>query len=201
MIISLAAIKGGVGKTTTGIHLAAFLNEINPTLLVDADGNRTALKWAAQDKLPFKTVSLNAFPNHAKNYQNFVIDTKGHPDPETLQELCDECDLLILPTSPNFADVTAVIDTFKKVQSAQAKSKVLFTKVKPGRAGVVNSDLANAQEALEDEDIPYFKSSIPELVCLARCIGAGVIVRDYKDSKSPDAWLAHCNLGEEIING
>ena len=48
MIISLAAIKGGVGKTTTGIHLAAFLNEINPTLLVDADGNRTALKWAAQ---------------------------------------------------------------------------------------------------------------------------------------------------------
>ena len=45
---------------------------------------------------------------------------------------------------------------------------MLFTKVKPGRAGVVNSDLANAQEALEDEDIPYFKSSIPELVCLAR---------------------------------
>jgi len=43
MIITVASFKGGVGKTTTAIHLAAFLQGQGRTLLVDADPNRSAL--------------------------------------------------------------------------------------------------------------------------------------------------------------
>ena len=37
MIITITALKGGVGKTTTSIHLAAYLQENAPTLLIDAN--------------------------------------------------------------------------------------------------------------------------------------------------------------------
>ncbi|MFM7909209.1 MAG: ParA family protein, partial [Microcystis sp.] len=53
MIISVVALKGGVGKTTTSIHLAAYFQEKAPTLLIDADKNRSALHWSREDTLPF----------------------------------------------------------------------------------------------------------------------------------------------------
>ena len=37
MVISVASYKGGVGKTVTAVHLAAFFQRLGPTLLLDAD--------------------------------------------------------------------------------------------------------------------------------------------------------------------
>jgi len=56
MIVTIASFKGGVGKTTTALHLAAYLQTKAPTLLVDGDLNRSALDWAARGSLPFKVV-------------------------------------------------------------------------------------------------------------------------------------------------
>ncbi|MEO0352764.1 MAG: ParA family protein, partial [Cyanobacteria bacterium P01_A01_bin.15] len=42
MIITVASFKGGVGKTTTAIHLAAFFQGKGKTLLIDADPNCSA---------------------------------------------------------------------------------------------------------------------------------------------------------------
>ena len=56
MIVTVASNKGGVGKTTTAIHLAAFLQQHAPTLLVDNDPNKSSTGWAARNEggLPFR---------------------------------------------------------------------------------------------------------------------------------------------------
>ena len=42
MIVTVASFKGGVGKTTTALHLAAYCQTLAPTLLVDGDLNTRA---------------------------------------------------------------------------------------------------------------------------------------------------------------
>jgi chromosome partitioning protein len=44
-IITITGYKGGVGKSTTAVHIAEFLSKHGNVILVDGDPNRTAIDW------------------------------------------------------------------------------------------------------------------------------------------------------------
>jgi chromosome partitioning protein len=87
MILTVASFKGGVGKTTSAIHFAAYLQQQAPTLLIDGDPNRSATTWARLEKLPFKVVDERAAPRHIRAYEHIVIDTKARLDGDDLKGL------------------------------------------------------------------------------------------------------------------
>ena len=87
MIITMASFKGGVGKSTSAVHIAAHLAKSAKTLLVDGDPNRSVTRWASQGRLPFTVASEAQATMHARNYEHIVIDTKARPDPEDLREI------------------------------------------------------------------------------------------------------------------
>ncbi|MEP9781904.1 ParA family protein, partial [Xanthomonas euvesicatoria] len=47
MVFACVNTKGGVGKTTTAVHLAVMLARQGKTLLIDGDPQASAASWAA----------------------------------------------------------------------------------------------------------------------------------------------------------
>ena len=77
MIICLANSKGGQGKSTAAIHLAAFFQKQAATLLVDSDHVRASLAWGREGKLPFDVVdeSDQEAAMRRRRYDHVVLDT------------------------------------------------------------------------------------------------------------------------------
>ena len=59
MRLALANLKGGTGKTTSGVYLACALSESGSTVLIDTDPQGSAVLWAeSATDLPFSTVAV-----------------------------------------------------------------------------------------------------------------------------------------------
>ena len=85
MILTVASYKGGVGKTTTAVHAAAFLNQLSknkPALLLDGDSTRNATAWAQRAKagaFPLRVEPIDMAAKLAREYPHIVIDTGQRP--------------------------------------------------------------------------------------------------------------------------
>ncbi|WP_013324405.1 ParA family protein [Gloeothece verrucosa] len=196
MIIAVTALKGGVGKTTTAIHIAAYLQQKAPTLLIDADKNRSALHWSREDTLPFFVASQAGSTRLITKYTHIITDTQARPEAEELEDLVQGSDLLVIPTTPNHLDVDVTVKAVELLQPLKANFKILLTKV--------DARTRNGREArktLEELKLPIFKSEIPLLVAYEKASDKGVIVKDISDSRAKFAWSCYEAVGKEIMAG
>lgn len=81
MIITVASFKGGVGKTTTVLHLAAFFAERNKTILVDSDLNHGASRWGKRGLASFEIYDEKNV-GEAGEFTHRIIDTAARPADE-----------------------------------------------------------------------------------------------------------------------
>ena len=84
MIVTIANFKGGSGKTTTAIHIAALMQTLGPTILADGDIVSASSKWAARGDakgMPFKVVRIGQLAREARDrrYEHTVKRCFVHP--------------------------------------------------------------------------------------------------------------------------
>lgn len=200
MVITITGRKGGIGKTTTAIHLAAYFQTQGSTLLVDGDPNDSALMWAGRERLPFQTVDASGVQTHLQQhrYDYVVVDTKAHPEPEDIRVLADNCDLLVLPSRPSFLDLHALLQTVRTLEHYQAKYKVLLTMVRPPKRTDRHTRRITAREFLLQEGIPVFETEIQQLAAFEEAPDHGAVVKDFAGPIAQKAWQSYQALGQEI---
>ena len=196
MIITVASFKGGVGKTTTAVHLATFLNERAPALLIDGDPNRSASGWGKRGSLPFKVVDERQAARYAKDFGNIVIDTQARPSREDLEALAGGCDLLIIPTTPDALSLDALtltVDVLKELGADRYRILLTMVPPKPSRDG------EEARTMLEEANLPLFSGSIRRLSAFQKAALMGVPVSLVKgDPRAANGWEDYRNVGAEL---
>jgi chromosome partitioning protein len=195
MIITVASFKGGVGKTTTAVHLACYLQERAPTLLVDGDPNRAASEWSSRGGLPVKVVTEKQMPRYLRDFNNVVIDTQAHPSDTDLRDLADACDLLILPTTPDALSLNALTKTAARLDSFGARNFRVLLSIVPPRP---NHDADDAREFLAAEKLPVFKQEVRRLIAFQRAALHGVPVFETTEPRAQDGWSDYQKVGREI---
>lgn len=196
MIVTVTSFKGGVGKTTTSVHLAAYFAERGPTLLLDGDQNRSATAWAARGKFPFKVADERQAARYAREFVHTVIDTQARPMPDDLRVLAEGCDLLVIPTTPDALSLDALMLTVSALRSlGTASFRVLLTIIPP----LPNHDGQDARATLAELGIPAFASGIRRLVAFQKAALAGVPVNCVRDSRASHGWDDYRRVGAEIL--
>ncbi|MBD1863264.1 MULTISPECIES: ParA family protein [Trichocoleus] len=196
MIITIVAYKGGVGKTTTAIHLACYLQKKAPTLLIDGDANRSALGWAQRGILPFKVVDERQGPKFARQFEHIVIDTAARPGADDLKAIAEGCDLMIIPSSPDALAMEALAQTVEAMRELGADQyRILITLTSPKP----NKDAELARATLTEAGLPVFESEIRRLLAFQRAALVGVPVYEVKDSMAKIAWRCYEAVGHEVL--
>jgi len=134
-VIALLNQKGGVGKTTLTLNLAAALAQHSKVMVVDADPQGSALDWSAQrgEKSLFNVIGLPKAIIHreiqgiAAAYDWTIIDGPPRMD-ELARSAIGAADIVLIPVQPSPFDVWAAEDIIKIVKEFEVHKPQLETR-------------------------------------------------------------------------
>src|SRR4051794_19331169 len=142
MRVAVVNLKGGTGKTTTAIYLAAGLARQERTLLVDSDPQGSALSWSeTAEHFSFPVIGLPVRDIHrrinqlAPDYAHVVVDTPPGEIPVVRSALL-AAEVVVLPIQPSMLDLDRLRPTLELLAEVESINPalvyVLLTRVRRG---------------------------------------------------------------------
>jgi chromosome partitioning protein len=182
--IAIISQKGGAGKTTLALHLAAAAHDAGRiALIIDTDPQATASQWAAwrQDAPPEvidsppPRLAAKAEAAKAQGAEMIVIDTPPHAD-SAARAAVEVADLVLIPCRPSAFDLSAIQTTAKLVQLLRKPAYVVFTAGSPNAPRIYQE----AGELVESFGTPPCPIQIPDRAVYRHASGEGRTVMEYE---------------------
>ena len=185
-IITIAARKGGVGKTTLAAHLSVLASVGGPTLLLDTDPQHSLAWWwrLRPSEVPAlvecKASDLRKVLDAARDEKiaTVIIDTPPHAENSILDAM-RVADLVIVPTRPGPFDLAAVASTFDLAKSIGASPLAVINHAPPQTGASEPTIITEAREALRLLGADVAAASIAQRVALSHAIITGQTVGEY----------------------
>jgi chromosome partitioning protein len=183
-IITVANSKGGVGKSTTSVHLAAWLYEQGHTvILADCDTQQSSSEWIREACPGVRAVRLdnpdqilNELPLLAQDADYVVADGPGSQT-ETSRALLLRADMAIVPCKASMLEARALAKATEVLRQAQdirggvPKAIIILSMV--GKTYRLTHDMKEAAATL---NLPMAKTPMILRQIYADAPGQGAVV-------------------------
>lgn len=195
MIIGVLQQKGGAGKTTLTLNLAAyFAMEGARTLVVDGDPQASAMAWSSvREKKPlFPVIGMpkptlhKDLPQLAKDYDMVLIDGAPRVN-ELAKSAIMASDLILIPVQPSPFDIwscTEIVSLIREAQQFRPDIKCAFVVNRKVGNTVISREVTKAFKELP---FPLLNATVGQRVIFAETAAQGLTVFDTAPS-SPAAY-------------
>src|ERR1700728_3134346 len=205
LVISFLNQKGGVGKSTLSINVAACLAMLGQrVLLIEADKQGTASYWASlRDETAFQIVNM-ARENMARDAMKLATDfdftiIDGPPQAETISRSCIVAsDLVAVPIEPGGASRWSselTVRQLKEAQEFKPNLKCGFVVSRKIGATVLGRD---TRIMAADAGIPMFDTDIEQRIAYAEALTMGKTIFEW--SGGGPGVIEIQNLTHELLD-
>lgn len=205
-VIAICNQKGGVGKSTTSVHLAHWLSRRGSVVLVDADLQQSGTTWLKQSQLKIENRAIldpeEMFSTlrELKNQYDYVVIDGPAGLSELIKTILDCVDLVLVPIRPGGLDL---ISTDKMLTIIQHRQMVRDGK--PTAKLFLNQAVKNTvllketQQLLSRVDFPLMKTIVYQRQCVADAPVQGVTVFLMSGASALSAAKDYDQLFQEVL--